>query len=74
MQTRRRRTHRPRSHTEFMEARKRSMMDFESMPVEWVEEVVEGPDVESRKTLLTLAKMTFNAYVRLKSLDVLRVF
>lgn len=33
----------------------------ESSVLEWNEEEVNGPDVDSRETLLRLAKMTYNA-------------
>jgi putative lipase involved disintegration of autophagic bodies len=35
----------------------------ESERVQWEEDEVEGPDVEDRETLLTLAKMTYDAYI-----------
>jgi lipase ATG15 len=35
----------------------------QSQSLDWEEEIVPGPDVESRETLLTLAKMSNNAYV-----------
>lgn len=65
LRTRRRKAHRPRSHAAFLDARRRSMLHAESAELLWDEEGVEGPDVEDRETLRFLAKMTYNAYVRL---------
>ncbi len=41
------------------------MWDFssQSAALDWNEDIVVGPDVESRDTLLLLAKMTNNAYL-----------
>ena len=39
------------------------MRHAESQALQWDEEEIVGPDVESRETLLELAKMTNNAYV-----------
>ena len=36
----------------------------QSTPLDWNEEEIIGPDVESRETLLILAKMTSNAYLQ----------
>ncbi|KAF9810174.1 hypothetical protein IEO21_07105 [Rhodonia placenta] len=49
--------HRPASVADFMSARFR-----QSSTIPWDETEVEGPDVTSRQTLQTLAKMTANAY------------
>ncbi|KAH7913529.1 Alpha/Beta hydrolase protein [Hygrophoropsis aurantiaca] len=53
----------PPSFSAVSHARKRSMRDFQSVPLQWEEQELVGPDVESRETLLELAKMTNNAYV-----------
>ena len=63
VKTRRRTTHKPRSHVDFLEARRRSIVQRESVPVVWNAEEVEAPDVEHRETLLMMAKMTYDAYV-----------
>lgn len=63
LQSRRVKRHRPRSLEEFHRARVRSMRFQENESVEWDEDEVEGPDVNSRETLLLLAKMTNNAYL-----------
>jgi len=44
---------------------RRLMWDFssQSAALDWNEDIVVGPDVESRDTLLLLAKMTNNAYL-----------
>ncbi|KAJ3778084.1 alpha/beta-hydrolase [Lentinula raphanica] len=46
-------------------ARFRSMKFSQSQPLNWEPEIVPGPDVESRDTLLQLAKMSNNAYVNI---------
>lgn len=46
----------------FMAARSQSMRQLQSVPLEWKDEDVPGPDVTKRKTLLQLAKMTYNSY------------
>ncbi|KAL5504243.1 ATG15_2 [Sanghuangporus vaninii] len=63
IKTRRRMTHKPRSHPDFLEARRRSMIHKENVPVHWNVEEVEAPDVEHRDSLLTMAKMTYDAYL-----------
>ncbi|TDL17406.1 alpha/beta-hydrolase [Rickenella mellea] len=63
IQTRRVKTYRPRSTQDFNEARIRSMRFGQSLDFPWDPEDVIGPDVESRETLLLLAKMTNNAYI-----------
>ncbi|KAK7032316.1 putative lipase atg15 [Paramarasmius palmivorus] len=56
--TRPTRTHRPPSFDSLIHAvKRRSYVDWD-----WEEDEVPGPDVEKRETLLTLAKMTNNAY------------
>ena len=57
------RAHRPRSLDALQRARVRSMRFMENEALEWEPIEVEGPDVESRETLLLLAKMTNNAYL-----------
>ena len=56
-------THRPSSFTAFARARTRSLRFGENEWLDWEEEEVLAPDVESRDVLLHLAKMTNNAYV-----------
>ncbi|KAI0067285.1 alpha/beta-hydrolase [Artomyces pyxidatus] len=56
-------TFKPSSPAAFSRARARSMERGESEALRWDEELVPGPDVESRETLLLLAKMTSNAYI-----------
>ncbi|KAI0326432.1 alpha/beta-hydrolase [Cubamyces sp. BRFM 1775] len=63
LRPRRVKAHRPRSQDAFHRARVRSMRFQENEAVDWDEMDVEGPDVESRETLLLLAKMTNNAYL-----------
>ncbi|KAH0584633.1 Putative lipase ATG15 [Termitomyces sp. J132] len=53
---------RPDSFSAFVDARSRSMRQMQSVPLEWKDEVIPGPDVTRRKTLLQLAKMTYNSY------------
>lgn len=55
--------HRPRSRDAFHAARMRSMRYGQNMRVDWDVEEVNGPDVTDKETLLTLAKMTFDAYI-----------
>ncbi|KAF5349561.1 hypothetical protein D9756_008809 [Leucocoprinus leucothites] len=47
----------------FQAARQRSLVHGESITLDWSEDQVEGPDVNNKKVLMTLAKMTANAYV-----------
>ncbi|KAF5372758.1 hypothetical protein D9615_010102 [Tricholomella constricta] len=54
---------RPPSFEAFTHARIRSMRFSQSERLHWDEEEIMAPDVESRETLLELAKMTNNAYV-----------
>ncbi|KAH9928370.1 alpha/beta-hydrolase [Fomitopsis serialis] len=56
-------TRRPVSLSAFAEARTRSIRFAQSALLDWDEDEVLGPDVESRETLLELAKMTNNAYL-----------
>lgn len=55
-------THRPQSAKAFHSARLRSIRYDQSEQVLWDTTNVLGPNVEERETLLTLAKMTANAY------------
>ena len=55
-------THRPSSFASFSNARLRSLQFGENEWVDWEEDEIVGPNVESRETLLELAKMTNNAY------------
>ncbi|KAG6835503.1 putative lipase atg15, partial [Arthromyces matolae] len=54
---------RPPSFHEFSEARVRSLHFGQTQPLQWDEEEVLAPNVESRDVILELAKMTNNAYV-----------
>ncbi|KAL4064453.1 Alpha/Beta hydrolase protein [Scleroderma yunnanense] len=54
---------RPPSFDEYAEARIRSIRHAQSTDLLWSHERILAPDVESRETLLGLAKMTNNAYV-----------
>ncbi|KIM40554.1 hypothetical protein M413DRAFT_445993 [Hebeloma cylindrosporum] len=56
-------TYRPSSFAAHERARLRSLRFGENEWLDWDEEEIIGPDVESRETLLELAKMTNNAYV-----------
>ncbi|KAJ8586221.1 alpha/beta-hydrolase [Rhizopogon salebrosus TDB-379] len=55
-------THKPQSANAFHSARLRSIRHEESERVLWNPTDVLGPNIEDRETLLTLAKMTSNAY------------
>ncbi|KAH7924671.1 alpha/beta-hydrolase [Leucogyrophana mollusca] len=55
-------SHRPQSQFAFHSARFRSMQHEQSEKVHWHTADVHGPNVDDRETLLTLAKMTNNAY------------
>lgn len=57
-------THRPPSFDVFSAARSRSMRLGQSESLSWEQDEVAGPDVETRETLLTLAKMANNAYLQ----------
>jgi lipase ATG15 len=54
---------RPPSFTAFSQARIRSIKHGQSEQLQWDEEEIIGPDVDSRETILELAKMTNNAYI-----------
>ncbi|KAI0733567.1 alpha/beta-hydrolase [Fomitopsis betulina] len=54
---------RPASPSALAEARTRSIRFAQSTLLDWDEDEVPGPDVESRETLLELAKITNNAYL-----------
>lgn len=57
-------TYKPPSFDAFLNARKSSWdSSLQSAALDWDEDVVTGPDVSSRETLLLLAKMTNNAYL-----------
>ena len=56
-------THRPSSFASFSNARLRSLRFGKNEWVDWKEDEILGPNVESRETLLELAKMTNNAYL-----------
>jgi len=57
-------SYRPPSFDAVRNARYRSMKFGQSTPLDWDEEEIVGPNVESRETLLVLAKMTSNAYLQ----------
>jgi lipase ATG15 len=57
-------SYRPPSFDAVENARYRSMKYGQSALLDWDEEEIVGPDVESREALLTLAKMTSNAYLQ----------
>ena len=63
IQPRRVKTVRPSSIEAHSRSRLRSLRYGESEWLDWDEEEILGPNVESRETLLELAKMTNNAYV-----------
>ncbi|EKM83324.1 hypothetical protein AGABI1DRAFT_34145 [Agaricus bisporus var. burnettii JB137-S8] len=54
------------SASSFQSARRHSRLYGESAALTWSEDEVEGPDVSNREVLITLAKMTANAYVEPK--------
>lgn len=58
-------TYRPSSVAAHQRTLSRSQLSAQSElePLQWDEDEVPAPDVESRDTLLELAKMTYNAYV-----------
>lgn len=56
-------THRPSSFASFSNAQLRSLQFGKNEWVDWEEGEILGPNVESRETLLELAKMTNNAYL-----------
>ena len=57
-------SYRPPSLDAVKNARYRSMKYGQSTLMDWDEEEIPGPNIESRETLLTLAKMTSNAYLQ----------
>jgi len=63
IQTSSTKTYRPSSFTSFSNARLRSLHFGENEWVDWKEYEIIGPNVESRETLVELAKMTSNAYL-----------
>ncbi|EKM78636.1 hypothetical protein AGABI1DRAFT_41055 [Agaricus bisporus var. burnettii JB137-S8] len=57
-------TYKPPSFNAYIDSRKASWNpSTQSASLDWKEDVVLGPDVQSRETLLSLAKMTNNAYL-----------
>lgn len=62
VQTRRTVTHKPTSNAAFTAARTSSMVGLHQT-LHWDDDQEQGPDVENRQTLLTLAKMANNAYL-----------
>ena len=63
VETRRMTAHKPASVEAHTRARLRSPKFMETEALYWDEDVIIGPDVEKRETLLELAKMTNNAYL-----------
>jgi lipase ATG15 len=63
LQTRPITSFRPPSFSAYAQARTRSIRYGQSEDIAWEEDEMQGPDVESRETLLELAKMTHNAYI-----------
>ncbi|PCH42089.1 alpha/beta-hydrolase [Wolfiporia cocos MD-104 SS10] len=63
IRTRSVKTHRPSTLAAFAHARTRSIRFAESVYLDWDEDEVQGPNIESRETLLELAKMTNDAYL-----------
>lgn len=61
--------HKPRSHKLLVDAQRRSRTRGESTLIPWDPDEVDAPDVESRETLLLLAKMTYNAYLETTDKD-----
>ena len=57
-------SHQPPSFDAIKDARYRSMKFGQSTLLDWDEEEIIGPNVESREALLALAKMTNNAYLQ----------
>jgi len=53
----------------FQVARQRSRVHGESTVLDWSEDQVEGPDVSNKDVLITLAKMTANAYIQVADKD-----
>jgi lipase ATG15 len=62
-QTRSVKRSKPVSQDAFLRARSLSRLHRQSVLLDWEEDEVTAPDVESRETLLELAKMTNNAYL-----------
>ncbi|CAL1717055.1 unnamed protein product [Somion occarium] len=63
LQTRRIKSSRPSSIDGYLLARSRSSQGEGNEAFKWEEDDIDGPDTESRETLLELAKMTNNAYL-----------
>ncbi|KAH9481324.1 Putative lipase ATG15 [Psilocybe cubensis] len=63
VRSKRAKTYRPSSFVAHTQARLRSLYFGENEPLDWDDEEILHPDVESRETLLELAKMTNNAYL-----------
>jgi lipase ATG15 len=61
--TRRMKAYKPSSFDAYSEARLHSIKFGQSQSIPWSEVDLSGPDHENRHTLLTLAKMSNNAYV-----------
>lgn len=62
LRTKRVRVYRPKSHNDMLAGIDPRLSPWLASPIDWDEGEVEGPDVTDRETLLTLAKMTSNAY------------
>jgi lipase ATG15 len=57
------RTYYPSSFAAYSNAIHRSVRHSQSSLLDWRDDEVQGPDVDSRETVLTLAKMTYDAYL-----------
>ncbi|KAF8802495.1 alpha/beta-hydrolase [Phlegmacium glaucopus] len=64
IQTSSTKTYRPSSHASYSNARLRSLRFGENEWVDWEEDEIIGPNVESRETLLELARMASNGYLQ----------
>lgn len=64
VQTRAMKSTKPSSHDDFLRARSLTRVQRQSANLDWDEDDIIGPDVESREAILDLAKMTNNAYVQ----------
>lgn len=64
LKTSRTNVQRPRDPQAYQEARRRSYHSQESTILDWGDEEIESPDLTDRPTVLELAKMAGNAYLR----------
>ncbi|KZT57780.1 alpha/beta-hydrolase [Calocera cornea HHB12733] len=63
------RVFRPRSQQAFHDARRLARTTGQLLDVPWEDDVIPGPDVTDRETVLLLAKMTSNAYTEPEKAD-----